>query len=90
MNLNTLNHTLDKGATLDLVMYGDSIVERLNGRLFGQQPDSIQDQAAITSEMLTKAGGGKIDALALGIAGDEVSRLRVQLLELSSAHQCVR
>ena len=72
INLHALNETIGKGSPLDLVLYGDSIIERMNGRVFGKPLDTIQDQLAVTKEMFTKEGGGEIEALPLGIAGEEV------------------
>ena len=71
-NLQALNETIEKEAHLDLVLYGDSIVERMNGREFGKPLDDLQDQLAITKQLFTHEGGGKINALPLGIAGEEV------------------
>lgn len=71
-NLQALNETLEKEANLDLVLYGDSIIERMNGRVFGKPLEELQDQLATTKQFFTKEGGGKINALPLGIAGEEV------------------
>lgn len=75
MNLKLLNETsTERLSSLDLVLYGDSIVERLNGRVFGDYKETLNGQAKITNEIFTKGGGrGTVDGLALGIAGDEVS-----------------
>lgn len=73
-NLHALNETIGKENKLDLVLYGDSIIERMNGRVFGKPVEEIQDQLAVTKELFTKEGGGQIEALPLGIAGEEVSR----------------
>lgn len=73
MNVKQLNETLQKGTSFDLVLYGDSHIERLTGRQFGQFPTELQDEAQITQELFSTQGGGKLDAYALGIAGDEVS-----------------
>lgn len=56
----------------DLVLYGDSITERLLGRFFGRYGPKMQDYARTTEAVWTKAGGGSIDGLPLGISSDEV------------------
>jgi hypothetical protein len=71
-NLQALNETVEKEATLDLVLYGDSIIERMNGRVFGKPIAELEDSLATTTQLFTKEGGGKINALPLGIAGEEV------------------
>lgn len=79
INLHALNETIGKGSPLDLVLYGDSIIERMNGRVFGKLEDNIKDQLAVTKEMFTKEGGGQIEALPLGIAGEEIHTLMYRL-----------
>jgi len=71
-HLENLNKTLEAGDRYDLVLYGDSIIERMNGMVFGKELSELKDQLDVTTELLTRKGGGKIDALPLGIAGDEV------------------
>lgn len=75
INLHALNETIGKGNPLDLVLYGDSIIERMNGRVFGKELDDGQEQFAISKEYFTKEGGGEIEALPLGIAGEEVCQV---------------
>ena len=57
---------------LDVVFLGDSITECWNGLHFGR-PESFCDASNVFNSVLTRAGGGAIDAVALGIAGDRVS-----------------
>jgi len=71
-NVDYVNKTLQDGSEYDLVLYGDSIIERMNGMVFGQPAPAIKDQIKVTQELLTKKGGGRINAFPLGIAGDEV------------------
>ncbi|CAB9519363.1 Lipolytic protein G-D-S-L family [Seminavis robusta] len=78
-NLQALNETTLKEASLDLVLYGDSIIERMNGRVFGKPKDDLQDQFSVTKEYFTKEGGGKINALPLGIAGEQIHALMYRL-----------
>jgi len=58
----------------DVVIYGDSITERLTGNFFGKpRSPELPEYAENTQKLLTKQGGGKIDALPLGISSDQVS-----------------
>ena len=79
-HLDNLNNTLTKGYEYDLILYGDSIIERMNGMVFGRPKSNLKEQLDVTKEVLTKEGGGRINAFPLGIAGDEVSALE-SLLE---------
>lgn len=56
----------------DVLLYGDSITERLLGRFFGRYGPKMQEYARVTEQLLTKAGGGQMDGLPLGISSDEV------------------
>lgn len=47
----------------------------MNGMVFGKPAPAIKDQIKVTQELLTKEGGGRINAFPLGIAGDEVRML---------------
>ena len=56
---------------LDLVMLGDSIIERWNGtRNLGNVKEPAMRE--VYEKMFTKEGGGQIEALPLGIDGEEV------------------
>lgn len=58
----------------DVVLLGDSIVEEWNARWSGKFVHmSFSKIQKIWYNLFTKNGGGKIDGLALGIAGDRVS-----------------
>ena len=72
MNTKQINETLRKETSFDLVLYGDSHIERLVGRQLGEYPAELKPLAKITQEIFTKQGGGKLEAHPLGIAGDEV------------------
>lgn len=82
-HLENLNKTLSEGYEYDLILYGDSIVEHMNGMVFGKQKNDLKDQLDVTMELLTKEGGGRINAFPLGIAGDEVSLEKVSFGNLS-------
>jgi lysophospholipase L1-like esterase len=63
---------------LDLIMIGDSIIERWNGtRSMGQR---LADEfLPIFDQLFTRHGGGRIDAIALGSSGDTSNNLLWQL-----------
>ena len=70
------NASTTLGDRLDVVLLGDSIMERWNGIRFGKP----HDDGAVFKQLLTRAGGGDIDAVALGVSGDLV---RIYLIYLS-------
>lgn len=57
----------------DVVLYGDSITEHLLGRSYGKVTPRYDGLVNVTESVLTKGGGGKINGLPMGIAGDFVS-----------------
>ena len=59
----------------DFVLYGDSITERLLGRNFGHviESSSMREKSEVAYHTITKAGGGKVNGLPMGISADEVS-----------------
>lgn len=57
----------------EVVLYGDSITERLLGRMFGKGGPKMQEFMRDTERVFTKEGGGAINGLPLGISSDEVS-----------------
>ncbi|CAB9508490.1 platelet-activating factor acetylhydrolase 1b, catalytic subunit [Seminavis robusta] len=59
----------------DVVLYGDSMVEHLIGRNYGHHSVDYQDTAVITKQLMTKRGGGHINALPMGIAADQIANL---------------
>ena len=61
------------GEEYDVVLLGDSITEHWFGTEFGMPADAWQEVNLVFREELTKLGGGRVDGLALGIAGDRVS-----------------
>jgi lysophospholipase L1-like esterase len=59
---------------LDVVMIGDSIIERWNGtRSMGQQ--LAADMIPVFEQHFTRHGGGRVDAIALGTSGDTSNNL---------------
>jgi hypothetical protein len=58
---------------LDVVFLGDAPVEEMNGRWLGRDQDEYGAVAHNFQKTFTKAGGGDLNGLALGVAGDTVS-----------------
>jgi lysophospholipase L1-like esterase len=57
---------------LDIVLLGDSIIERWNGtRHMGTHP--MEGMREIFESKFTRKGGGTLEGLALGSSGDTVS-----------------
>lgn len=72
------NNYTDRGLQPEVVIYGDSITERLIGRQFGLENEH-PEHAKVTEELMTKRGGGHINGLPLGIAGDQMANLLYRL-----------
>lgn len=60
------------GEEHEVVLVGDSITEHWEGTEFGMPADAWQDVNTVFREEFTTFGGGRVDAVALGIAGDRV------------------
>lgn len=67
------------GVQPELVLYGDSITERLLGQMFGKGGKNMRDYTRITERLFTKQGGGSINGLPLGISSDEIPHLLYRL-----------
>jgi hypothetical protein len=59
---------------LDVVLLGDSITEHWMGTRLGVPAPKRLENAEAFHDLFTKKGGGRVDGLALGIAGDRVSQ----------------
>eukprot|EP00545_Synedropsis_sp_CCMP1620_P007328 CAMPEP_0119003062 /NCGR_PEP_ID=MMETSP1176-20130426/331_1 /TAXON_ID=265551 /ORGANISM="Synedropsis recta cf, Strain CCMP1620" /LENGTH=418 /DNA_ID=CAMNT_0006954621 /DNA_START=28 /DNA_END=1284 /DNA_ORIENTATION=- len=72
---------------VDVVMLGDQVTEEWNGRLFGSLADDYKGVNHFFKKTFTKSGGGNLDAVALGIAGDSITNLlwRLQHGEMPDA-----
>lgn len=70
---------------LDVVLVGDSLVEHMEGKELGTKKSSLRRDEDVFETLFTRQGGGSIDGLALGIAGDRCSNLlhRLQNGELT-------
>jgi hypothetical protein len=70
---------------LDVVLLGDSITEHWMGTELGEPDPNEQENAAVFQDFFS---GGKIESLALGIAGDRVrGKKRIRVSEFSRMKQ---
>lgn len=60
---------------LDVVLLGDSITEHWIGEAAGRKNDAFAEHFNAFQTVLTRKGGGSIDAMALGIAADRIPNL---------------
>jgi hypothetical protein len=58
---------------LDVVILGDATVEEWNGRWLGKENDKLSAIKGYFKKTFSVPGGGEVNGLALGIAGDTVS-----------------
>lgn len=72
LNIDLVQDTIRKQQPLDVVLYGDSITERLLGRQMGNFVASLKKNARMTTKIFSKQNGGLINGLPLGLGGDEV------------------
>ena len=59
---------------IDVVFYGDSITEGWMGTTYGRLQGSGESSRDVFDSLFSTQNGGEFDGLALGIAGDTVSR----------------
>ena len=62
---------------VDVVLVGDQVMEEWNARWYGTPNDEYKEVKTYFDKTFTRAGGGDIDGIALGVAGDSVRMLRV-------------
>ncbi len=72
--------------SLDAVILGDSIVEHWLGQTGGRDNTAYFQSRDAFQKILTRKGGGSIDAIALGIAADRISNLLFGLQAGGYAH----
>jgi hypothetical protein len=68
---------------LDVVLLGDSITEFWLGTSLGVPVPERGENAEAFRDLFTKKGGGHVEGLALGIAGDRVSQHYVSVVPSS-------
>jgi len=74
-NSNYIGTTNERGADLDVVLMGDSITERWNGRKKSQYIREILPNKNVLKSLFRKDHGGKVNGIALGIGGDRIEHL---------------
>lgn len=62
---------------LDVVFLGDAAIEEWNGRWLGSEKEELNGIKKNFKSTFSVAGGGEVNGLALGVAGDTVSVWRV-------------
>lgn len=75
MNIGLVNQSIASNTELDVVLVGDSITEMWNGRMMSGIYGNYDDNARAFQQLFQKERGGKVEGLALGIAGDQVRAL---------------
>lgn len=70
-NVNIIADMMDQGrSTPDIAFFGASVVEEMDGRWFGDdRDDQLKDMKKLFERNFVSSKGGKMDAVALGIAG---------------------
>jgi len=68
-----------EGHDLDVVLLGDSITEHWIGEAGARKHAGYEENAKAFQQVLTRKGGGLVDALALGIAADQIPNLLFRL-----------
>lgn len=61
--------------SLDVVLLGDSITEHWIGEAAGRKNNAYAENFKAFQKVLTRKGGGSVDAVALGIAADRIPNL---------------
>ena len=73
-NIDLVNKAIVRPIQLDVVFLGDSITEQWNGRDSGTPGEKYHNTSVVFDELFHKSqGGGSLEGLALGVAGDRVS-----------------
>jgi hypothetical protein len=72
LNIGLVNQSIASKTQLDVVMVGDAITELWNGREWGNF-SGRQNNSMAFQKLFQKQNGSKIEGLALGLAGDQVS-----------------
>jgi hypothetical protein len=65
---------VESAKSIDIAFLGESVVEEMDGRWFGDKTNTLLSELAKTFDKnFSKEKGGKLDGLAIGVAGDTVS-----------------
>jgi hypothetical protein len=73
-NKGLVQGSIESAKPIDIAFLGESVVEEMDGRWFGDSKnEELTKLAKLFDQNFSKEKGGKLDGLALGIAGDTVS-----------------
>jgi hypothetical protein len=73
-NVGLVQGALESAKSIDIAFLGESVVEEMDGRWFGDSKnEQLKKLAKSFDQNFSKEKGGQLDGLALGIAGDTVS-----------------
>lgn len=75
LNVNDIDEFLKNAPSADIVFLGDDITEEWRGTAMGVRQDDMGKVARVFNKLFTREGGGPIDGLALGLAGDTGTNL---------------
>lgn len=79
INLATVKAHIDSHARTDVAILGDSIIEHFNGHDLGYGGGKWKANRKVFEKLFTKANGGKVDGVAMGIGGDRIQNLLYRL-----------
>ena len=72
-NVKDIQHVVEVGTEIDIAFLGESVVEEMDGRWFGEKTGgSLSKLDDLFAKNFKKASGAKLEGLALGVAGDTV------------------
>jgi hypothetical protein len=73
-NVALVQGAVESATSIDIAFLGESVVEEMDGRWFGDKTNTLLSELAkIFDKNFSKEKGGKLDGLAIGVAGDTVS-----------------
>lgn len=75
LNIENINGFVSDTSTNDIVFLGDDITEEWSGKSMGVSQENLGKTLHVFQRLFTRDGGGPIDGLALGIAGDTGTKL---------------
>ena len=71
-NLEDIKRVVEMGKSIDIAFVGESVVEEMDGRWMGQSGTQLQRLGDLFNKRFDTDKGGKLNGIALGVAGDTV------------------